>query len=244
MDRAVVDDRLKNAAYDYKYLLTRGYPAKASLNLVAARYLLSNRERLLIYRCIHSVQYVEDINRKLVCFKISNSVLLLDFYNVLISTINMIGGGEVYMCDDCTIRDLRGSKLRPADHPYLQRALKVIAQSIEAFEPRYVIAIVDKNISFSLEHANMLGMEIKNLGIEYSFELTSTPDARIISYSKNYKDLVVASSDSIVMSQSLKIVPLTNYAMYILGISPVHDFAQMFNPYCNKCFDQLIQTVH
>jgi hypothetical protein len=239
----IISDKLMDAAYDYKYLLTRGYPVKASLDLITTRYTLSKKERLLLYRCIHSTQYIEEINKKLLCFEIKSHILLIDFYNIVISTINMLRGGAVYLCDDCTSRDLRGAKLRNDDYPYLQKALKIIVQIIGILRPRSVIAIIDKNISYSIEHANMLGLELKNLEIRYSFELTPTPDSKIISYSRNSKDAVVATSDSLIMLHTPKITPLTTYTMFFLNLKPYYNFTS-FNPHCSNCFDEFIKTVN
>lgn len=233
-------DKVIEAAYDYKYLLSRGYPMKASLNLVVSRYLLSKHERLLLFRCIHSSKYVEEIGKKLVCTKLGEHKLVLDFYNVVISTINMLRGGEVYLCDDCVPRDLRGSKLRNDDYIYVPKALKIITQVIESLKPKQVIAVVDKDVSHSLEHAFSLYLELKSTGIDYSYELTSSPDNKIISYSKNDYRYVVASTDSLVMARSSRIAPLTFYIMNVLKVDPVYNFAQVFGSKCPICSNELV----
>lgn len=236
-------DKLRNAAYDYKYLLTRGYPTKASLNLVASRYMLNKREMLLLYRCVHSNQYIGDVKRKLFCGKLSGFILLVDFYNIAISTINMLRGGEVYICDDCVPRDLRGSKLHTDDHPYLSKAMKIIVSTIRALDPKAVIAIADKNVSFSFDHATRLRNELRSFGIDCSFELSPTPDSKIIDYARSYKEAAVATTDSVIMAYSSRIVPLTLYIMYSLNIKPVYSFVDFFNLECPVCFNNLIQPV-
>ncbi|MEM3980594.1 MAG: DUF434 domain-containing protein, partial [Ignisphaera sp.] len=222
------------------YLLSRGYPIKSSLDLVVSRYLLSKHERLLLFRCIHSNKYVEEISKKLVCTKLNEYNLVLDFYNVIISTINMLKGGEVYLCDDCVPRDLRGSKLRSDDYVYIPKALKIITQVIEALEPKQVIAVVDKDVSHSLEHAFSLYLELKSTGIKYSYELTSTPDSKIISYSKSDCRCVVASTDSLVMTRSLRVAPLTFYIMNVLKVDPIYNFVQVFDSKCSICSDKFV----
>lgn len=243
MHKICDSNKLIDAARDYKYLLTRGYPANASLNLVTSRYLLNEKERLLLYRCIHSAQYVDEINNKFLCYEIRDHILLIDFYNVLISTVNMVKGGDVYLCDDCIPRDLRGSKLRKDDYSYLQASFKIISKVIELLKPKLVVAIVDKNVSYSIEHADMLKLELRNHGIDCTYELTLTPDSRIIQYSKNFEHNVVASSDSFIMLHSVRILPLTTYIMLFLGIKPQLDFASVFNSSCNNCLDEIVKAM-
>uniref|UniRef100_A0A7C2ZNM1 DUF434 domain-containing protein n=1 Tax=Ignisphaera aggregans TaxID=334771 RepID=A0A7C2ZNM1_9CREN len=239
-----ITNKLIDAAIDYKYLLTKGYPQKSTLDFVSTRYTLSKQERLLLFRCIHSNQYVSEVGSKLMCTKINNFVLLLDFYNILISTINALRGGEVYLCDDCVARDLRGSKLREDDYSYLLNALKVVASIVKALEPLNVLAIVDKNVSHSSEHSMAFVREFESLGLRCAFELTSTPDSKLIRYSKEFANTIVATSDSVVMMYSLRIVPMTTYIMFFLNVKPAFDFTQLFNSDCSKCFDQFKHAIH
>lgn len=240
MGNAYITDRVIEAAYDYKYLLSRGYPIKASLDLVVSRYMLSKRERLLLFRCIHSSKYVKEIGRKIACTKLNECTLILDFYNVVISTINMLGGGEVYLCDDCVPRDLRGSKLHDDDYVYMPKALKIITQVVEVLKPKQVIAVIDRDVSHSYEHASSLCIELKFVGINCLFELTSSPDSKIIDYSKNDYGNVVASTDSLIMMRSLRVVPLTFYIMNILDVNPVYNFARIFSSECSVCSDKFV----
>ncbi|MEM1526853.1 MAG: DUF434 domain-containing protein [Ignisphaera sp.] len=240
MENSKITDKVIEAAYDYKYLLSRGYPINASLDLVVSRYMLSKRERLLLFRCIHSSKYVKEIGGKLVCMKLNGYTLILDFYNVVISTINMLRGGEVYLCDDCVPRDLRGSKLHNDDYAYMPKALKIVTQVIEALKPKQVVAVVDRDVSHSYEHAFSLYIELKSVGINYLFELTSSPDSKIIDYSKNDYGYVVASTDSLIMMRSLRVIPLTFYIMNILKINPVYNFAWIFSSECPVCSDKFV----
>ncbi|MEM0371414.1 MAG: DUF434 domain-containing protein [Ignisphaera sp.] len=237
------DKEIYEAAYDYRYLLTKRYPVKASLDIVTARYTLSSKDRLLLYRCIHSEHYVSEINKKLFCKKLNGFKLIVDFYNILISSVNMLQKGEIYLCDDCVPRDLRGSKLRTEDSRYIEKAMKIIANVILYLKPNSLVIVADKNISFSFNYVlrfiEILGYE----NISYSYELTSTPDKRIIEYSREEKS-VIATTDSVIMTQSSLIFPLTYIIMYILKISPVYNFATLFNSVCSVCYNNLINDIN
>lgn len=228
------------AAYDYHYLLTKKYPSKASLNLVVTRYSLKSKDRLLLYRCIHSAHYIDEINKKLICRKLKGYKMFIDFYNVLISSINMLQNGDVYLCDDCVPRDLRGSKLRPHDDYYIDYAMNIIIEAILRLEPDSVTIIADKNLSFSLNYVTQFSRILKNKNIINSYELSTTPDKKIIEYSINDENIVVATTDSVVMMHSLRITPLTYVVMNILNVVPTYDFTSLFNKTCSVCYENLI----
>lgn len=237
-------NKVYEAAYDYKYLLSRGYPIKSSLDLVVVRYSLNKKERLLLHRCVHPHQYIDEIKKKLMCGSLQGYVLLIDFYNILISAINMLKGGEVYMCDDCVPRDLRGSKLHKDDDPYIDTAMILITRMIKIMRPRHVVLVIDKNISFSYNHAIRFKSILDQLNIKSSYEMSSTPDKKLIDYSTKTNEAVIATSDSIIMMNCPKIVPITLGVMYLLNITPLYNFAGLFNFECSICFDNLIQTIH
>lgn len=233
-----------NAAYDYRYLLSRGYPVKPSLDLIATRYSLSRKEKLLLYRCIHTQDYIDKIKSKLVCRSLDNYVLFIDFYNILISVVNMLEGGEVYLCDDCVPRDLRGSKLRNSDSPYIVNALTFIIHVIKMFKPQKVVIVVDKNVSFSLNHIHMFRDILRQItNLRYDYELTLTPDKRLIDYSKEYNS-VIATSDFVIMSYSSRIAPISYVVMHLLKINPSYNFADIFSSECFNCFDDLVNTIN
>lgn len=237
------DDRILDAAFDYKFLLSKGYPQKPALDLVATRYSLSRGEKLLLYRCIHSDDYVKEVSKKVVCGKLNNYILFVDFYNVLISVVTALRGGGIYVCDDCVPRDLRGSKLNKSDSPYIEDALSVIAQTIKVLEPQQVVAVIDKNVSFSRSHAVMFENKVRLLGIKCLSELVMNPDRKLIDYSGSNSNHVVATSDSIVMLHSLRIAPITLSIINMLNVKPVYDFANIFNPDCAKCFNDYVKII-
>lgn len=236
--------RIFDAAQDYRYLLTKGYPVKQSLQLVASRYLLAREEMLLLYRCVHSSSYVEEVKRKLMCSRLDSYALYIDFYNVLTSVVNAISGGDVYLCDDCIPRDLRGAKVRKSDTPYIDKSLAFIAYAIMVLgPPKKVVAVVDKDISHSINHATMFKEILENFGVDCSYELTGTPDKLLIEYSKRDYS-IVATSDSVIMIKCLKIAPVSYIVLRLLNVTPSINFAEILDSKCSECFDKIERTIY
>ena len=82
-----IEQSLKDAAYDLKFLLNRGYRKKSGLNLVANKYLLDKNERNLLVRKVYSDEIVRDRRVKIVEINnIKNKKIIIDGYNVLITS--------------------------------------------------------------------------------------------------------------------------------------------------------------
>src|SRR4030042_993932 len=77
---------LQKAAEDFRYLLNRGYPRKAALELVGNRYQLLSDQRHILHRGVFSNDDSGARRKKRISFKeIRNRDLALDGYNVIIT---------------------------------------------------------------------------------------------------------------------------------------------------------------
>ena len=97
---------LKDASYDLKFLLNRGYRKKIALNFVANKYLLDKNARnfwlgrFFQLKNHRKIKIVDIVN-------INNKTIFIDGYNVLI-TVESICNQEydsIIMCDDGVLRD-------------------------------------------------------------------------------------------------------------------------------------------
>ncbi|MEJ2366269.1 MAG: DUF434 domain-containing protein, partial [Deltaproteobacteria bacterium] len=80
-------DRLRSAAEDFLYLLDRGYPRRAGLQLVGNRYNLDALHREVLHRGIFAHQEARERRDRLVGIeRLVDFKLLVDGHNVLITT--------------------------------------------------------------------------------------------------------------------------------------------------------------
>lgn len=192
-----------NALVDYKYLLNRGYPQKPSLDFVTSRYGLSNVERVLLLRCIHSDLDVTEISRKMIPeSEVGNYELVIDGFNVLITLASVIEGDYVYLCDDGIVRDLRSSKFKDVSIEILKEALNKLVKYVNFLGPRQTIIVLDKNVSRSGELRN----SIKDVFNNAKVVLASKADIAVIS-----TDALTSSSDFVILKKVSRIFDIAGY---------------------------------
>jgi len=207
--RVATNGRLCKAIADYRWLLDRGYPQQAALNIVTERYMLGQKERMLLYRCVHTSKCVQDVAlRHLREVDLANFELIVDGYNVLLTIIAALKNEGVYICDDGFVRDLRGAKLRHGEREYLLTAIEIMGKYLARIPVRYVTFVFDSTVSHSAKHAKITAEILgKLIGKKIHYELAKKVDTTLISHSKN-NDVVVASSDIVVLLKAAKIYDL------------------------------------
>jgi len=194
---------LIEAAKDYRYLLDRGYPHKLALNTVSTRYLLSKRERLLLYRCVHSSSYVRSIMSKTLVPP-ENVEVVIDGYNLFSTIFSVISGEELYLCDDGFIRDLLGLHTRVALAVNKDTINKIISL-IKWFIDKYrVYIILDANVSHSGELASRLRDLLPNADII----VARKADVKVLELSIGRWTI---TSDAVVLERAYKVYDLAGY---------------------------------
>jgi len=194
---------LVDAARDYRYLLDRGYPHKLALDTISTRYLLSRRERLLLYRCVHTTRYVRSIRSK-TSYPPNGSSIVIDGYNVFSTIYSILSGEELYLCDDGFIRDLLGIRTRVAlavNIETINRIISLIKWFIDGHETYIVL---DANVSRSGELASRLRELLPNANIV----VARKADIKVLKLSR---DRWVISSDAVILEKAHKVYDLAGY---------------------------------
>jgi len=199
-----------DAVIDYKYLLNRGYSVKSSIQIVTARYQLNKLQYAVLYRCIHPDSEAYSIRGKIVSVKdVEEAYLLIDGYNVLITVDSGIVGEPVFIGDDMLLRDIRKSYRKfKYDNEVHSKLIDLILKYVVELKPKHVSIILDEQISYSGELASAFRDKIKNyniLGDAYTTRKTDTALSGAIG------DIVVASSDIVVVRRASKIFDLARY---------------------------------
>lgn len=175
-----------------------GYPYDVSLDLVGSKHLLSREERLLLFRCVHSEDFALDIASRIKTEGVNEAIL--DLYNVLITVLSILSGDCVYLCDDCIVRDLRGSKIRRSDELNISKAIEyIVAESVE-HGLRKVIVVADKAVSHSAEHVQLFRASAENHGIVAESILSDTADSTIVKTARECSRCAVATTDGVILS--------------------------------------------
>jgi hypothetical protein len=197
------------AIEDYRYLREKGYPEKASLELIADRHRLSRVERNTLFRGVIPYTIAETRKHKLVApAGLEKQSLGIDWYNVLITVESFLRGLPLYISDDGITRDssaTHGSYRRTA---LTDKALDSIFDALRALEPGRIDTFLDSPIAFSALMAEEVRRRLTLHCIPYRVTLEHTADFPL----KNYSG-VVASSDSIILDCAERVFDLPRFVV-------------------------------
>jgi hypothetical protein len=102
-------EKLIQAAADFLYLLDRGYPRSAALQLVGNRYNLDALHREVLHRGVFARNEADERRDRLVeVERLVDFKLLVDGHNVLITVESGLAGRLLIAANDGVIRDVAG----------------------------------------------------------------------------------------------------------------------------------------
>jgi hypothetical protein len=186
---------LKLAAPDFLYLLDRGYPRAASLQLVGNRYNLDRLNRDLLHRGIFARR---EADRRKFCLvrpeQLANSRLLVDGHNVLITIESGLAGRPLIAANDGLIRDVAGISHRYRISSLTHEAIDTLFQVLHKYPPKETHFFLDAPIRQSGELAAVLRAALKSWNLVGNAEALKVPESRLIG-----SEGIVASSDSAVL---------------------------------------------
>jgi hypothetical protein len=195
--------RLKNASYDLKFLLNRGYKKKVAVNLVANKYVLNKDGRNYLIRKIFSDDKSRDRSHKIININhITNKTIIIDGYNVLIS-VEAICNREyssLIMCDDGLLRDLKAVFGKYKINSTTEIALNNIIGILGQYNPAYVYFFYDSPVSKSGELALITNDLIQISNTNGCAVTHKNVDLELVKQSKKY-DGIVATSDGPVIDK-------------------------------------------
>jgi hypothetical protein len=217
---------IKEAAYDLRFLINRGYRKKGALTFVANKYLLSLHERNYMARCVFSdsksayrMDKIVDIS------KIKDQSILIDGYNVLITveSICLRDFDSLILCDDGIIRDLNAVFGKYKYKEATENALDNILKLVKKYRPFKIIFFFDRPVSFSAKLAKLTEEIIDQHGLQGKAILSENVDFEIIKLA-NAENGIVATSDSVIIDKVDRIVDLPSHFLKNLKIRVKRSF--------------------
>lgn len=173
--------------------MTRSYAMKSSLKLVGDRHNLTERQRLALSRAACSDNSLKVRREK--CLSIDNvkdKSLIIDGFNLIITTEAALSGGVLFICLDGCVRDLSSVHGSYRSVQETESAIRLIGKALETLRPKSAGWVLDKPISNSGRLAVEIRKEAQENGWNWSVETVFNPDSEI-----------VASSDAAVTSDSI-----------------------------------------
>jgi hypothetical protein len=195
---------LQQAAQDFRYLLNRAYPRKATLEIVGNRYGLTFDERHLLHRGVFSDADSEARQERIVSPEaIKNKDLAIDGHNVLITVEAGLSWRPLILADDGFIRDISGLSGSFKKTELTEEAIQLIVTFLKKWRPRHTLFLFDAPISKSGILAQELRALLKKEGLPGDALAMKVPEKILIGFQG-----VIATSDTAIIDRSEKVIDL------------------------------------
>lgn len=199
--------RLRDAVYEFCWLLNRGYARHSVIQLVGDHHQLAKRQRLAISRAACTTINRELRQAKCVQFEqIKGRQLVIDGFNLVISVETAMAGGLLLRCCDGCIRDIASIHGTYRQVHETRQAIELIGNMLQSFSSASVLWLFDKPVSNSGRLAKMVRDIAKVHNWNWQAELIENPDQAIRS-SRN----IAITSDSAILDGGVQWVNLVAY---------------------------------
>ncbi|ADK81246.1 protein of unknown function DUF434 [Sediminispirochaeta smaragdinae DSM 11293] len=200
-----------DAVVDYRGLLDKGYPTKATLKLVGDRYRLAKAERMILFRGVLSRFVSNLIASKLVYSVEKRSRLAVDGHNVLLTLVNYHRGLPLFIASDGLLRDAGAAFGRSRSTTYMERSISLFIQGIVELDPEYLLICLDRPVSGSGNLAQALRNALSISGVQATVDLFPSADPIV----RDFEGDCITSSDSALVMKAVS--PTFDLAMWLLG---------------------------
>ena len=202
-------EHLQNASEDFRYLLNRRYPRKATLELVGNRYRLTFDEHHLLHRGIFSNSDSKSRKKRIVPITgIRNKDLAIDGHNVLITIEAALSGRPLVLADDGFIRDISGLSGSFKKTKRTEEAIQFIINVLKKWKPRQTFFLLDAPISMSGRLAEEIRNRLKRENLLGDAMAVKVPEKILIGFPG-----IIATSDTDIIDRSKKVLDLAGYVI-------------------------------
>ncbi len=188
---------LRSAVADLSWLLSHGYPLRASLALVGDRDGLTVRQRQAVRRCACSAEQRSARRARRGSPDTMTGVpVWIDGFNVLTTIEAAFGGGVLLLARDGALRDMASmhGSYRPVEET--RPAIEALAEVLEGRDGTHCRWLLDEPVSNSGRLAAILREFAAERGLHWTVEVVPDPDRVLVAAPA---DVLVASADSQVM---------------------------------------------
>ena len=183
---------MKEAATDFRYLLARGYPRTAVLELVGNRYQLDHTARQLLHRGVFAPDAARARRARLRLLRdLPGEPLGVDGHNVLITLECGLRKFPLVAADDGFIRDVAQLSRAFRASPVTRQALALLADYISRHHPGPLTILYDAPMKRSGELAQQTRETLTAQGLYAEARAVPVPERELLDFAG-----AVATSDT------------------------------------------------
>lgn len=195
---------VRQAAREYLWFLSNGYPQKASLKLVGDKFMLAGEMRQVLYRGVAAGKSALSRQKKIGTVAKGDHVLI-DTYNVLFTVNNYLLGKPLFLSNDGMLRDAGEMRGRIVNKPQFSRSVSLMLDLLQGWPAVNIIHYLDEPISHSGRLSIELCKDMMQMGIEGDAKVVKSPDQKLMDESS---DAICTSDSAIIDHYDGKVVDL------------------------------------
>jgi hypothetical protein len=185
------------AAQDFRYLLSRGYPRLGALTYVGNRYQLPKQDREIMGRGVYpGHESLARRNKLLTAERVTGRAVIVDGYNVIITLESAFYGRPLIECDDGPIRDASWVSNSYRTSEITDHVLKMIMNSLSSLGALSIVFLLFSSMSMSGELAVHISAMLSGRGLLGRAQALANPARDMAEFPG-----IVATSNSVLIER-------------------------------------------
>lgn len=201
--------QMKQAAEEYLWILSKGYPQGPALKLVGDKFMLSRDHRQILYRGVAPAGQAAIRKEKIGEVREGDRVLI-DTYNVLFTVNNYLLGKPLFMSNDGLLRDAGEMRGRIINKPQFSRSVSLMLDVLQIWRGASFIHYLDEPVSFSGRLSIELCKDMAEMEIEGDAFTVKSPDKMLM---QEMSDAICTSDGGIIDQYEGRIIDLPRFLL-------------------------------
>jgi hypothetical protein len=202
-------DHVRQAAEEYLWILSKGYPQNAALKLVGDKFMLPRDMRQVLYRGVIPDKLVASRREKISAIK-KGDLVLIDTYNVLFTVNNYLLGRPLFICNDGILRDAGEMRGRIINKPQFSRAISLLLEVLKMWTGATYIHYLDEPVSHSGRLSIELCKDMVQMGIDGDAHTVKSADQSLI---EEQSDAICTSDGGIIDQYQGRVIDLPRFLL-------------------------------
>ena len=200
---------VRQAAEEYLWILSKGYPKNAALKLVGDKFMLPRDMRQVLYRGVIPDKLATTRREKIAAVR-KGDLVLIDTYNVLFTVNNYLLGKPLFISNDGILRDAGEMRGRIINKPQFSRAISLLLEVLKMWTGATYVHYLDEPVSHSGRLSIELCKDMVQMGIEGDAHTVKSADQSLI---EEQSDAICTSDGGIIDQYQGRVIDLPRFLL-------------------------------